>query len=62
MALTDERLYSKSDAASYLSVSEKTIERWIAAGKLVVTKRIGKSPRWTKAELDAALAEQPAQQ
>ncbi len=57
--VTDERLYSKTDAASYLGVSEKTIERWIASGKLVVSKRVGKSPRWTKDELDAALSEQP---
>lgn len=57
--VTDERLYTKSDAASYLGVSEKTIERWIVGGKLAVTKRVGKSPRWSKDELDAALGEQP---
>lgn len=57
--MTNERLYSKTDAASYLGVSEKTIERWIASGKLVITKRIGRSPRWSKDELDATLSEQP---
>lgn len=58
--MTDERLYSKSDAASYLGISERTLDRWVDQGKLKVTRRAGKSPRWSKQELDAVLTtEQP---
>jgi excisionase family DNA binding protein len=60
--MTDERLYTKSDAASYLGVSEKTIDRWVKTTKLMVTKRVGNSPRWTKGELDAALSERQPEQ
>ena len=57
--MTDERLYSKSDAASYLGISERTLDRWVKDGKLSGTRRAGKSLRWSKAELDAVLTEQP---
>jgi excisionase family DNA binding protein len=58
--LTEERLFSKSDAASYLGISERTLDRWIEQGKLKVTRRLGKSPRWSREELDAAITvEQP---
>lgn len=50
--LTDERLYSKSDAASYLGVSERTIDRWVDAGRLK-GRKLGKSWRFTRAQLDA---------
>lgn len=59
MYVTDERLYSKSDAASYLGISERTLDRWVKDGKLSGTRRAGKSLRWSKAELDAVLTEQP---
>ena len=55
MYVTDERLYSKSDAASYLGISERTLDRWVKDGKLSGTRRAGKSLRWSKAELDAVL-------
>jgi len=54
MRVTDERLFSKSDAASYFGISERTLDRWIKQGKLKVTRQINKSPRWSKEELDAA--------
>lgn len=53
--LTEERLFTKSDAASYLGISERTLDRWVEQGKLKVIRRINKSPRWSKEELDAAL-------
>lgn len=59
MHVTDERLYSKSDAASYLGISERTLDRWVKDGKLSGTRRAGKSLRWSKAELDAVLTDQP---
>lgn len=60
--MPDERLFSKSDAASYLGISERTLDRWIEQGKLKVTRRIGKSPRWSREELDIVIAvEQPDQ-
>lgn len=55
MPMTDERLYTKSDAASYLGISERTLDRWVDQGKLKITRRVNKSPRWSKEELDAAL-------
>jgi excisionase family DNA binding protein len=56
--LTDERLYSKSDAASYLGVSERTIDRWIDAGKLT-GRKFGKQRKFTRAELEALAEDQP---
>lgn len=56
--MTDERLYSKSDAASYLGVSERTIDRWKEAGKLA-GRKFGKQWKFTKSELDAIAEEQP---
>lgn len=62
MILTDERLYSKSDAASYLGVSERTIDRWIDAGKLK-GRKVGKQRKFTRQELDElSQPEQPEQQ
>ena len=58
MYLTDERLYSKSDAASYLGVSERTVDRWVEAGKLS-GRKVGKQRKFTKAEIEAVSEEQP---
>lgn len=55
----EERLFNKSRAASYLGICVRTLDRWIGKGRLKVTKRINKSPRWSKQELDAALAGDP---
>jgi excisionase family DNA binding protein len=56
--LTEERLYSKSDAASYLGVSERTVDRWIEAGRLA-GRKFGKQRKFTRAELDALAEDQP---
>lgn len=56
--MTDERLYSKSDAASYLGVGERTIDRWRTSGKLT-GRKFGKQWKFSRAELDAIATEQP---
>lgn len=60
--MTDKRLLTKTDVASLLRVSEKTIERMERDGKI---KRhpLSKQARYTQEEVDRILAsEQPNEQ
>lgn len=60
--MTDKRLLTKTDVASLLRVSEKTIERMERDGKI---KRhpLSKQTRYTQEEVDRYLAgEQPNDQ
>lgn len=44
--LTSPKLINASDLAEMLGISERTIWRLIASGKLIQPIRIGKSVRW----------------
>jgi excisionase family DNA binding protein len=50
MTITDKWLYSRKDAAFILSISVRTLDSWIAAGKLRVRK-LGGRKLIEKAEL-----------
>jgi excisionase family DNA binding protein len=53
----NDRIYCRREASDYLRVSEKSIDRWMRAGRLK-SYRIGRSVRFRKSDLDAAM--QPA--
>ena len=45
---------TRDDAAKYLKVSKKTVDRWIAAGKLPAAKQ-GRVVRLRRDDLDALM-------
>jgi excisionase family DNA binding protein len=50
-----EHLFSAQEMATALGVSVRTLRRWIAAGR-VPCRRIGRQPKFTRADYDEALA------
>ena len=53
-----ERLYDLDWLAEYLGVSKKTIYSWRLRGVAPPAYRIGRHLRWSRADVDAWLAEQ----
>ncbi len=48
-------LLTRDDAARYLGVSYKTLERWAAEGRGPKITRIGGRPKYRRADLDEYL-------
>ena len=49
--LPDKNLLNLKEVADYLGLTERTIERWLANGKLVSDTPLGKSVRITRASV-----------
>jgi excisionase family DNA binding protein len=46
-----EKVFTSSEAAKLLNVSTNTLWRWEKTGYLIPATRVGKSPRYTEAQL-----------
>ena len=53
--IQDDRLLTKKEAAATLSISTRTLDRMIAAGKIDKVF-VGASPRFRKSEIDQVIA------
>jgi excisionase family DNA binding protein len=47
---------TKSQVAAMFGVSEKTVENWIVKGLIPAPRRIGRTVRFSRAEIDQASA------